>query len=72
MPESTRRKWERWPGEFKRRAVERMKNCENVSLLAEELGVARVLLYRWRRRAEVSIDNLIRCRRLGKYSAIRN
>jgi transposase len=29
-------------------AVERMKRCENITALSEELGVARRLLYIWR------------------------
>jgi transposase-like protein len=29
-------------------AVERMKRCENIVALSEELGVSRRLLYRWR------------------------
>jgi transposase-like protein len=29
-------------------AVERMRNCENVSTLAKELGVDRSVLYHWR------------------------
>ena len=29
-------------------AVERMKHCENIVLLSEELGVHRRMLYRWR------------------------
>lgn len=33
---------------FKKRAVERMKTCENVSALAVELKVLRKTLYEWR------------------------
>jgi transposase-like protein len=40
----------RWPEEFRRRAVERMKTCDNVAALAKELGVYRCLLYKWRER----------------------
>ena len=29
-------------------AVERLKRCENIVVLAEELGVHRRLLYKWR------------------------
>ena len=32
--------------------MERMKNCLNVSALAQELGVERTLLYKWRERME--------------------
>src|SRR6202140_857842 len=38
----------RHPLEFRRMAVERMKRCENIVALSEELGVSRRLLYRWR------------------------
>ena len=31
-------------------AVERMKACDNISALAQELGVERTLLYKWRKR----------------------
>jgi len=38
----------RHPLEFRQMAVERMKRCENIVALAEELGVSRRLLYGWR------------------------
>jgi transposase-like protein len=38
----------RYSGEFRRRAVERMINSENIVALTEELGVSRRQLYRWR------------------------
>ena len=38
--------------EFRRLAVARMKGCRNISALAEELDVARRLLYRWQMRLE--------------------
>jgi transposase-like protein len=40
MSEESRRKWDRWPAEFRQRALERMKTCQNVKVLAKELGVA--------------------------------
>jgi transposase-like protein len=52
MSEKSRRNWHRWAAEFRQRAVERMKDCPNVKVLAEELGVARQLLYVWKQRAE--------------------
>jgi transposase-like protein len=52
MSEEPRRKWDRWPAEFRQRAVERMKSCPNVKVLAKELGVARQLLYVWKLQAE--------------------
>src|SRR5580692_12643121 len=41
---------DRWPEAFRRTAVERMVNCDNVASLAKELGVYRCLLYKWRDR----------------------
>jgi len=38
--------------EFRQRALERMKTCQNVKALAKELGVARQQLYWWRQQAE--------------------
>jgi transposase-like protein len=35
-----------YPNEFRRMAVERLKRCENIVALSEELGVHR-LLYKW-------------------------
>jgi transposase-like protein len=52
MSEDPRQKWDRWPAEFRQRALERMKTCENVKTLAKELGVARQLLYLWKQQAE--------------------
>jgi transposase-like protein len=52
MSEEPRRKWDRWPAEFRQRALERMKACQNVKVLAKELGVARQQLYMWRQQAE--------------------
>jgi len=38
----------RYPAAFRQMAVERMKHCENIVALSEELDVSRRLLYRWR------------------------
>ncbi|SRR6266567_2827760 len=38
----------RYPKEFRRIAVERLKKCDNIVALARELGVHRRLLYKWR------------------------
>ena len=38
----------RHPEEFKRMCVERMKQCNNIGVLAKELGIHRRMLYRWR------------------------
>jgi hypothetical protein len=42
----------RYPVGFQRDAVERMKHCEEVGKLAEELGVSRGALYLWKRKGE--------------------
>jgi transposase len=38
----------RYPKEFLRMAVERLKTCDNIVELSQELGVHRRLLYKWR------------------------
>jgi transposase-like protein len=38
----------RYPKEFRRVAVERLKACDNIVELSQELGVHRRLLYKWR------------------------
>jgi transposase-like protein len=38
----------RYPNEFRRMCVERMKQCDDIVALAAELGIHRRLLYRWR------------------------
>ena len=38
----------RYPNQFRRMAVERLKRSENIVVLSEELGVHRRLLYKWR------------------------
>ena len=45
-----RKKGQRYSNEFRRQAVERMNACDNIVRLAQELGVARRLLYVWRDR----------------------
>ena len=45
-----KRRWKRYSIEFRRTAVERLRGCDNIAALAKELGIARVLLYRWRDR----------------------
>ena len=52
MSEKPKRKWERRTEEFRQRALERMKTCKNVTLLARELGVAPQLLYIRKQQAE--------------------
>jgi len=38
----------KYPKEFRRIAVERLKTCDNIVELSQELGVHRRLLYKWR------------------------
>ena len=42
----------RYPKAFRKMAVERLKGCDNVVALSEELGVHRRLLYKWRDQLE--------------------
>ena len=42
----------RHPLAFRQTAVERMKRCENIMALSEELGVARRQLYLWRQQLD--------------------
>jgi len=42
----------RYPVGFQRDAVERMKHCQDIGILAEELGVSRGALYLWKRKGE--------------------
>ena len=46
----------RYTKEFRRKAVERLKNCDNIVALSGELGVHRRLLYQWRDRLD-GVDN---------------
>jgi transposase-like protein len=41
-------KWRRHTVEFKRQVVERMKTCENIEALAQEVNIQRKLLYTWK------------------------
>ncbi len=41
-------KKKRYSREFRQAAVERLKGCENIVALAQELGVSRRQIYRWR------------------------
>ena len=38
----------RYPKAFRKMAVERLKRCDNIVALSQELGVHRRLLYKWR------------------------
>jgi transposase-like protein len=50
--EGTMAKWRRHSLDFKRRVVERMRTCQDVSALARELKLHRSLLYIWKRQLE--------------------
>ena len=45
-----------YPKAFRKMAVERLKSCDNVSALANELGIHQRLLYKWRDRLEPTDD----------------
>ena len=51
-PEKVNKRSNRYPVGFQRDAVERMKHCEDIGKLAEELGVSRGALYLWKRKFE--------------------
>jgi transposase len=42
----------KYPKALREIAMERLKNCGNVTALSKELGVHRTLLYKWRERME--------------------
>jgi glucose/arabinose dehydrogenase len=44
----TKKRVNKYPKAFRLMALERMKNCESVSALAEELGIHRTVLYHWK------------------------
>ena len=46
-------KRKRYSRKFQRMAVERMKSSDDVGELAQELGVTRRCLYKWRRKLEI-------------------
>lgn len=52
MAKKRNKRSNRYPVGFQRDAVERMKHCEDIGKLAEELGVSRGALYLWKRRGE--------------------
>ena len=46
-------KKKRYSRKFQRMAVERLRTCDDVGELAQELGVTRRCLYKWRRKLEM-------------------
>ena len=53
MAKKRREGYAKYSQEFRRRAVEQLKQSDNVKALAKELGVDRRLLYYWRERADM-------------------
>jgi transposase-like protein len=51
-----KKKINKYPAGFRKRALERMKTCRNVSELSAELGIHRTQLYKWRRALEAADD----------------
>ena len=52
MAKKVNKRSRRYPIGFQRDAVERMKHCEDIAVLAQELDVSRGALYLWKRKAE--------------------
>lgn len=52
MSKKANKRSNRYPVGFQRDAVERMKHCEDIGKLAEELEVSRGALYLWKRKSE--------------------
>ena len=48
----------RYPKAFRKMAVERLKGCDNIVALSEELDVHRRLLYKWRDQLEPIDDGV--------------
>jgi transposase-like protein len=46
------RRYQRYPKELRALAIERLKNCRNVTALALELEIDRGSLYKWRERMQ--------------------
>ena len=52
MGKKVNKRSSRYPVGFQRDAVERMKHCQDIGELAQELGVSRGALYLWKRKGE--------------------
>jgi transposase-like protein len=54
----------RYPRAFRQMAVDRLRKCDNVVALSEELGVHRRLLYKWRLQLDpLEADGIVDTRR---------
>jgi transposase-like protein len=47
-----RKRVNKYPKAFRKMALERLKSCQNVTELSEELGIHRTQLYKWRDQME--------------------
>jgi transposase-like protein len=47
-----KKKVNKYPTAFRKMAMERLKNCQNVTELSAELGIHRTQLYKWRDQME--------------------
>jgi transposase len=47
-------RWRKFPPEFRREALEKMKHCASVSELARQLGIRRKWLYQWKKAASAA------------------
>jgi hypothetical protein len=52
MEKNSRRTYRRYPAGFREAALERLKHTEDISKLADDLGVSRGVLYQWKWKAE--------------------
>lgn len=57
---------DKFPEEIRKIALERMKSCTNVTVLAKELGLSRSVLYKWKWQAEGREEDNIPARNLRK------
>ena len=54
------------PEDLRRRTLERMKSCTNITALAKELGLSRSALYKWKWQMEASEEGGFPVRNLRK------
>jgi transposase-like protein len=54
------------PEDLRRMALERMKNCANITALAKELGLSRSALYKWKWQEEANEEGVSPVRNLRK------
>ena len=55
--------WRKYSPEFRREALERMKDCDSIAGLARELGIRRKWLYKWKDEAEAAAKNPVAARK---------